>query len=99
MKRATELCDAASARRRVERRGYLPEDLLLLRIMGVCFSFVSSMLLTLYVQSPEIMARYSSPPMLWMFVPLLLFWQARMWLSSGRGWMHDDPIVFAARTG
>jgi len=28
---------------------------------------------------------------------LLLFWQCRLWLSTARGDMHDDPIVFAAR--
>ena len=28
---------------------------------------------------------------------LLLFWQCRLWLSTSRGHMHDDPILFAVR--
>jgi hypothetical protein len=30
-------------------------------------------------------------------VPLILFWQCRIWLATARGRMHHDPIVFAAR--
>ena len=30
-------------------------------------------------------------------VPLILFWQLRLWLSTTRGYMYDDPIVYAAR--
>jgi hypothetical protein len=30
-------------------------------------------------------------------VPLMLFWQCRLWLSTARGYMHDDPIIYAAR--
>jgi len=96
-KRTTELADAEKAGRKVERRGYAPGDLPVLRTMGIASTFVSSMVLALYVQSPEIAARYASPIALWALVPLMLFWQARMWLAAGRGWMHDDPIVHAAR--
>jgi hypothetical protein len=37
------------------------------------------------------------PHVLWAILPLILFWQCRLWLSTFRGEMHDDPIVFAAR--
>jgi 4-hydroxybenzoate polyprenyltransferase len=97
MKRTAELADAETAGRTVARRGYTPGDVAVLRTMGIGSSFVSSMLLALYVQSPEVAARYSSPLTLWALVPLLLFWQARLWLLSARGQMHDDPIVAAAR--
>jgi hypothetical protein len=30
-------------------------------------------------------------------VPLILFWLCRIWLSTVRGYMHDDPIVYAAK--
>jgi hypothetical protein len=30
-------------------------------------------------------------------VPLVLFWECRIWLSTARGQMNEDPIVFAAR--
>ena len=28
---------------------------------------------------------------------VLLFWLSRMVMITHRGWMHDDPVVFAAR--
>ena len=28
---------------------------------------------------------------------MLLFWLSRMVMITHRGWMHDDPVVFAAR--
>ena len=40
---------------------------------------------------------YAHAKLLWCIVPLMLFWQCRLWLSTTRGYMHDDPIVYAAR--
>jgi 4-hydroxybenzoate polyprenyltransferase len=80
----------------IARRGYSRHDLQIVQIMGVSASFVSAMILTLYVQSPEIMARYSRPRFLWSLVPLMLFWQCHIWLATTRQNMHDDPIVYAA---
>ncbi|MCU1257774.1 MAG: UbiA family prenyltransferase [Bryobacterales bacterium] len=97
MKRSAELADAARAERKLHRRGYAAGDLTALQTMGISSSFASSMLLALYVQNSEVAANYSSLTTLWALVPLMLFWQARMWLFSTRGCMHDDPIVFAAK--
>ncbi len=30
-------------------------------------------------------------------VPLVLFWQLRLWLATVRGHMHSDPLVYATR--
>jgi hypothetical protein len=27
----------------------------------------------------------------------MLFWECRLWLSTARGHMHDDPVVYATR--
>ena len=54
-------------------------------------------MLALFVQAESAAGRYDSPILLWGIVPLLLFWQCRLWLATARGQMHDDPIVFAAR--
>jgi hypothetical protein len=53
--------------------------------------------LALFVQSEASLQRYSSPGLLWGLVPLALFWQSRLWLATARGYMHDDPIIYAAR--
>src|SRR5262249_18461275 len=83
---------------RPSRRAYLPEDLGVLQAMGLGASFASSVVLALYVQSDAILRlHYTRPMWLWAIVPLMLFWQCRMWLSTTRGYMRDDPIVYAAR--
>jgi hypothetical protein len=37
------------------------------------------------------------PTLAWGIVPLILFWQCRLWLVTMRGEMHHDPILYAAR--
>jgi 4-hydroxybenzoate polyprenyltransferase len=98
IKRTGELVAvSASEGARVARRGYLTSDLPLLQALGTSSAFASSVVLALFVSSNQALARYPTPEMLWGIVPLMLFWQCRLWLSTARGHMHDDPIVYAAR--
>ena len=80
---------------RVVRRGYYPGDRPILVMFGVGSVFASSVVLALFIGSAAAMQPYRSPEMLWGLVPLCLFWQCRLWLSTERGHMHDDPIVYA----
>jgi 4-hydroxybenzoate polyprenyltransferase len=79
------------------RRGYTIEDIPILEMLGVAASFTSALLLSLYVQSDTALNHYGNPSILWGSIPLLLFWQCQLWLSTSRGYMHDDPILFAVR--
>lgn len=97
VKRVAELSDSAQADGAARRRGYLASDRLILMVMGVGSTFAATVLLTLYVQSNEVASRYAAPEVLWLLVPLVLFWQLRLWLSTSRGYMHDDPIVYSVR--
>jgi 4-hydroxybenzoate polyprenyltransferase/phosphoserine phosphatase len=82
---------------RTVRRGYVAEDAAILQIFGCGAAFASCVVLALFVQSEGALHRYSSPGLLWGMVPLMLFWQCRLWLSTARGYMHADPIIYAAR--
>jgi 4-hydroxybenzoate polyprenyltransferase len=97
MKRVQECSDAVKAQRTALRRGYTAADLGVLQTIGIGSSFASSVVLALYVQSEVMTGLYRSPWLLWGIVPILLFWQCRLWLATARGDMHDDPIVYAAR--
>jgi 4-hydroxybenzoate polyprenyltransferase len=98
IKRVSELHRLrATAETRIARRGYGPEDEAILQMLGCAASFASAVVLSLYVQSDTALLAYPNPGMLWGAIPLLLFWQCRLWLSTARGYMHDDPIVYAAR--
>lgn len=98
IKRVSELKRVKAVEQtRVARRGYLVQDLDLLQQLGCASTFASVVVLSLYVQSDAALHTYAVPGALWAAVPLLLFWQCRLWLATARGYMHDDPIVFAAR--
>jgi 4-hydroxybenzoate polyprenyltransferase len=96
IKRVSELQHATSGQR-IRRRGYSAADLGILQMLGCASTFSSAIVLSLYVQSDAAFQTYGHPELLWGSIPLLLFWQCRLWLSTARGYMHDDPIVFAAR--
>ncbi len=97
IKRVAELQAMNGEDGRLGRRGYYRSDVVMLPIMGVAASFMSAIILALYVQDISRTAEYRQPLFLWATVPLLLFWQCRLWLSTTRGYMHDDPIVYAAK--
>lgn len=97
MKRVAELraraADGGSPNR---RRAYLPDDLPYLETLGVASSVTSALVLSLFVQAETGSSRVN-PLVLMCTVPLVLFWQARLWLATWRGYMLEDPIVYATR--
>lgn len=98
LKRVSELRQLSDAHgNRAARRGYRAEDSLVLQTMGIGSSFVSSLVLALYVQSDVAAHTYAYPQVLWGTVPVVLFWQCRLWLSTARGHMDDDPIIYAVK--
>jgi len=100
VKRAAEILPLAKAGNgptSLSRRGYTAEDGPFVLVMGVAASFVSTLVLALYVQSDWARGGAGSSNLVWLLVPLLLFWQCRLWLATTRGHMDDDPIIYAAR--
>jgi 4-hydroxybenzoate polyprenyltransferase len=98
VKRVAEVMESSTrSTRAVSGRGYGPDDLMILELFGVCSTFASSLVLALYVQYETTSGRFASPGLLWCIVPLVLLWNCRMWLSTARGYMHHDPILYAAR--
>lgn len=97
VKRASELHRMALEHRdSAARRGYIIADLVILQMMGCAATFASAVVLSLYIQSDTAFESYAQPKLLWAIIPLILFWQCRLWLFASRGRLHDDPIVYAA---
>jgi hypothetical protein len=94
-KRVSELMSLA--RRKVTPRGYSPVDIPMLQLMGVASAFSSVVILSLFVQDEATTRLYASAAMLWCTVPFIVFWLCGIWLSTVRGYLHDDPIVYAAK--
>lgn len=76
-------------------RGYRAADLEQIGVFGAASGYLSVLVMSLYVNSNEVTALYSTPGTLWLLCPVLLYWVSRVWLIAHRGEMHDDPIVFA----
>src|SRR5690606_34556385 len=78
-------------------RGYLVADREMVGQLGVCAGYISVLVLALYVNSPEALALYEHPQMLWLVCLVFLHWITRLWLLAHRGWLSEDPVVFAIR--
>ena len=61
------------------------------------YGYLSILVMALFVNSGDVHKLYAQPALLWLVLPLLLFWVSRIWMKTHRGEMHDDPVVFAAR--
>lgn len=79
----------------VAGRGYGAAHLSTIGIAGVACAALAVGVLGLYVDSTKSAALYAHPHWLWLLLPLLAAWLARVWRLARRGRMHDDPVVFA----
>lgn len=96
LKRYTEIQRVAAAgQSSVSGRGYVVADLDRIRAMGIGASTISALVLAFYINSTKSAALYAHHQVLWLLLPVLLFWIGRAWLVAHRGRMHDDPVVFA----
>lgn len=79
----------------VPGRSYRPGDLGAIAILGISSGSMSVVILSLYVSSQDVLRLYGHPAMLWLVVPVILYWIARVWLLAWRQELHEDPILFA----
>ena len=99
VKRAGELLsiERSHDRHSNARRGYQPGDVAIIQMFGCASAFSSGVVLALFVGSNSAFQQYRAPEVLWLIVPILIFWHCRLWLATVRGNMHDDPIVYTFR--
>ncbi len=78
-------------------RGYRVADIDLIRTSGTICGYSALVVFALYIQYPVSVALYPHAALLWLILPLLLFWLQRIWLLAARGEMDEDPVLFALR--
>ena len=97
-KRLTELRQSRPADGElIAGRGYAPGDLSAILSLGSASGYVAVLVLGLYINSPDVVALYRQPRVLWLLCPVLAYWIGRMLILANRGYIHDDPVVFAFR--
>lgn len=82
---------------RVANRGYFKNDLVMVTSMGTSTAYISALVFLLYLESGAVRAGYREPLLLWLALPVLLYWLGRLWFLAGRGQMQDDPVRYAIR--
>jgi 4-hydroxybenzoate polyprenyltransferase len=98
VKRYSELILVAKAAKlEAHGRGYQAGDLSIVQAMGVASGFTAVMLMALYINGDTVLKLYSRPEVLWLTIPVLLYWVSRMWMQAHRGNLDDDPVIFAVR--
>lgn len=99
IKRYAELREARSkgASEGPRGRGYYPSDLEIISSLGVSSGYLAVMILALYIQDQSTLTLYRHPQVIWLACPVLLYWITRIWMVTYRGWMQEDPVVFAMK--
>lgn len=97
MKRSSELLRwRVEEKNRSSDRGYILTDLPIINQFGSSSGMMSVLVLALYIdRGAAEHGHYNSPWVLWLLCPVVLYWLGRAWLLTGRGRMHDDPVLFA----
>lgn len=95
LKRYCELYSAGDAT--TPGRDYSGNDKSSVHALGIASGFASTIVLALFVQSPEVPKLYASPNLLLLVCVGVLYWLNRAWVRAGRGKIHEDPVVFAFR--
>jgi 4-hydroxybenzoate polyprenyltransferase len=97
-KRAADLVQhPPDSRTVVPGRDYVTTDLDAVSIAGICSGFLSSLVLTLYINSDSVQLLYRRPVLLWGLQPILLYYLTRLWVICRRGELTEDPIEYTAR--
>lgn len=97
VKRYAEAHQAREAGRDIRGRGYSGDDVHAILALGASAGTAAVLLLAIYIQSEAVSRLYPAPMVLWLVIPAFFYWIAHLWLTAGRGLVHDDPLVFALR--
>lgn len=82
---------------KVSSREYYRMDLEMVRSMGTSSAMVSALVFMLYVETAAVKVGYIESAILWLVLPVLLYWLGRIWILAGRGQMQEDPVRFAIK--
>ena len=96
VKRLTELINAKKYKKeKIYGRGYTIKDKKLINIVAITSGLISILVLTLYINSPQVLELYSFSNILWGAWIIIFFWISRIIYASNKGKIKDDPIVYA----
>jgi 4-hydroxybenzoate polyprenyltransferase/phosphoserine phosphatase len=78
-------------------RDYKTTDIPMVAALAAAAGFNAVTIFALYISSDAVVQSYRTPEILWLVVPMLLYWIARALMLAQRRAMSDDPVVFALK--
>jgi 4-hydroxybenzoate polyprenyltransferase/phosphoserine phosphatase len=81
----------------VNGREYSTADIQILQSLGSASGYMAVLVLALYIHSPDVLLLYQTPELLWLVAPLMLLWVTRLWVMAARGFIDEDPVVWAIK--
>ena len=79
-------------------RGYVQADAPLTLGIGLASMLGAVLIMVLYlIEDAFPRAFYANPAALWAVPPILFLFLGRIWLTSQRGELRDDPVAFALK--
>ncbi|MBO9478154.1 UbiA family prenyltransferase [Shimia sp. R11_0] len=97
MKRFIEVLDVAEDGEKLPSRNYWGGEDMLMFSFGIVNAGLCLLTLAQYIGSVQVAGAYGAPDLLWLSIPLLMFWLNRSWLYAARGKVGDDPVAFAVK--
>ena len=76
-------------------RNYRVSDLPVILSLAAAAGYSAVIVFSLYLASDAVTALYRWPEVLWLAVPLLVYWISRLLMMVHRRMVHEDPILFA----
>ena len=81
-------------RTEVHGRGYVTSDAPLVQALGVGAGFVAALVLSLYLNSEEVLLLYQTPQIVWGAVLILLYWISSSECSAISICLIRNAVVF-----
>jgi 4-hydroxybenzoate polyprenyltransferase len=82
---------------RARGRGYFRSDLQMIASLGAASGYMAVLVLALYINDMRTAELYGNVKLIWLACPLLLTWISRVWMMTHRGFMDEDPVIFAIK--
>ena len=97
LKRFVEV-SALAPGQRAAGRGYFAEDKVPLAALGGASSLMACLVLALYFNSPAVYQLYQKPDVLWLILPIHMYWVSSIWILASRGQIDDDPVLHTIKS-
>ena len=81
----------------LEDEGRDEASILVSNFFGVASSYLSVLILGLYLNDPSVSASFSHPRILWLFIPLILISNMIVWRDCFRDKIRTDPVIYFIR--